>query len=782
MSITIAFDTETTGLDLYHDARPFFVTMCIDDSTKEDWEVRHWEWNVDPKTRIPHIPVEDVYEIRELINCADTLVGQNLKFDITALEAIGVYVGRRDIKPIKGVKDRFPWHKVEDTLIAGHMLYSARKHDLTSMVKQYLNDDLDHPCDIEPLEITLREHCEKARRETRKKAFQEVYGEWKIATKGQAGMPSAKGKCWKYDTWLPLAMALECEYPPDHPYYTVLEEYANADSEHTLALWYRMKEKILQRKLWKIYRSRMEVYPVGQRMERASVTGSITRARTHKSQFEEWRAIHIEKCTDIADEYGIRLKLPNSGTTKQLSSFVFDTLNCPVITRSAKTGEAGLDKDVLEHLQKTAQPGHQLDFLTALQNKRKCDTAISYLDGYEKFWIPTETYHVQENKTGSGAEEESQGGTRRTTSSSSRGKGVQKGEEGRGEAHRGGQSGMSSDGRTVREELYFRMHPFLNMTGTVQLRWSSSNPNEQNISKQEGYNLRWTFGPGPDREWWSLDYENLELKIPTFESNETALMEVFLRPKDPPYFGSYHLAIFDVLHPEEFKEHGKAVKEVFESTFYQWIKNGNFAMIYGCGRRKADATFKVEGAYEKLRYHFPNIAKLSDRQIAEARKYGYVQTIPDKTVDPERGFPIMASRTDDGGVLPTTPLNYHVSGTACQCTAKAMVRSEACLEEWERSAVWRRRYDRPTIPAHMKMQVHDELVFDFPKSKTHPKKDLEKEKENKGPIPFDDYKSNLGFVRVLQKEMEKSGDDISIPLTVGVEYNEHNWSEVTLKC
>lgn len=60
----------------------------------------------------------------------------------------------------------------------------------------------------------------------------------------------------------------------------------------------------------------------------------------------------------------------------------------------------------------------------------------------------------------------------------------------------------------------------------------------------------------------------------------------------------------------------------------------------------------------------------------------------------------------------------------------------------------------------MVMQVHDELVFDFPKGK--------------GKEP---WKTNLPYIRDLQKLMEKGGDDIDVPVSVSIEYHEHNWSE-----
>jgi hypothetical protein len=42
----LSLDTETTGLDVYHGARPFFITTC-----NEQGEQQYWEWDVDPETQ-----------------------------------------------------------------------------------------------------------------------------------------------------------------------------------------------------------------------------------------------------------------------------------------------------------------------------------------------------------------------------------------------------------------------------------------------------------------------------------------------------------------------------------------------------------------------------------------------------------------------------------------------------------------------------------------------------------------------------------------------------------
>ena len=108
------------------------------------------------------------------------------------------------------------------------------------------------------------------------------------------------------------------------------------------------------------------------------------------------------------------------------------------------------------------------------------------------------------------------------------------------------------------------------------------------------------------------DYTGIELAIPAYEAGEVEMIKIFEAPDDPPYYGSYHLLIFDTLHPELFAKHGKAVKQMFEDTWYQWVKNGNFARQYGAQEKKVDQTYRVPGGViKKVAKRFPKIDALS---------------------------------------------------------------------------------------------------------------------------------------------------------------------------
>lgn len=697
----ISIDTETTGVDFWHGARPYFVTSC-----DEEGNVTSWEWEVDPRTREPIISRGDREAIGNLIfgpagDSEEELVLQNAKFDVHALQTI--------LSPFS-----WPWHRTQDTLFAGHVLGSNRRHNLTDMVMDYVSPRLAKH--MEELEEATHKTTEECRRYCRSHLK-----DWRIAKKDDPSMPSAKEKTWKYDMWLPRALAKELGEPADHQWQTVLRAYAEADSQATIMLWKVMKEELVKRDLWDIYLMRKSVAPIAYNMERRGITVSKKKLEELSIAYSEESKKLGDRCVGIAASYGAALELPKAGNNQSLTAFAFGPLGLPAIKTSDKTGVPSLDKNVLEeyehHYESLLPVGNgkirpiskQLSFVRALKNKRKRDTALQYMEGYKRFWLPLMTDEDREIADGLGAPYE---------------------------------QGL---------EDWFCLHPNLNPTGTDTLRWSSNNPNEQNISKQEGFNLRYCFGPAPGREWWSMDAQNIELRIPAFEAPEPDLVYVFEHPKDPPYYGSYHLFVFDILHPELFKKHGKECKTLFESTWYQWVKNGNFAVIYGAQRDKADATYHVPGAFDKIRYRLPRIAALSDKWKAYADKHGYVETIPDKSVNPRRGYPLLCTRTEYGRVMPTIPLNYHVSGTAMQWMHKAMIRSHAQLQEWNRCQV----------DYYMIMQVHDELVFDFPKE-AHPKQDPKN--------------SNLWRARKLQQLMELGGQDIGVPTPTTCEYHEHNWS------
>lgn len=732
----VALDCETTGVDSHHGALPFFVTM--NDGKESLW----WEWEVEPETRRVVFLAEDLEEIQAELDLADEIVLQNGKFDYAMLH---------QLYKKAGLKLRWDWDKVHDTLIAGHLLASSQPHDLTAMVVQELR------IDIEPYEKRLKEACHKARRIARSH-----YPTWRIAKEGLEDMPSAKGgggktvrggeseSPWKFDTWLLKAIAVAAGYNKSHPWYKLLEDYSNTDSAMTQPLWLAQRRKLEQRGLYRIYQERMKVIPIACEMERRGVTISGARLEELEQKYQADSERDGATCVAIAKGLDYELVLPKSGNNKSLTQLCFgvpaddDTplfpnritkyLDLPILGRT-ESGNPSLDKTVLERYElELESDGDQWRFTKALRSKRKRDTALTYMKGYRRFWLPLSRV-VQKH---------------------------------------------------LQECEWFVLHPSLNPTGTSTLRWSSSAPNEQNISKQTemcpeckgvaglrcricngkgelSLNLRYAFGPAPGREWWSLDAKNIELRIPSYESDEQEMIELFERSGEPPYYGSQHILNFSTVYPDIW---GKELREVglekvgphckkkYASTWYQWCKNGDFAIQYQCGRETADRAFHRPGCFDLLKSRFTKMESLNQHWIRFADKHGYVETMPDKSVDPKRGYPVMCSRTEWGKISPTIPLSYHVQSTAMWWMQEAMIAVADELREWNRKAA------RPEY--FIAMQVHDELTLDFPKM-DHPKRNP------RG--------SNLPRLRRIQRLMESCGDRIGVPTPVGCEYHENNWAE-----
>lgn len=741
-------DTETTGVDVHHSARPFLVTICDQDGSQA-----FWEWEVDPLTRMPLIPDSDKDEIRCSLSEADLLVMHNSKFDVAMLAAIGIEVD---------------WARVRDTLLASHLLASNHLHNLTDVCTEYLG------IDIEPWEKRIKEATTTAR-----SIAERDYPTWRLAREGDADMPSVKAsskrdedKPWKNDMWLPRQLILQYESEGEPwdadgslvTWMTLASEYANTDSAVLVPLWLRMEAEIKRRGYWDIYLDRLHLPRIAQKMERRGVTISGTQTDELIDEYSVEVDLAQAECMAIAAQFDFDLELPAGaspndsireffwGSTRYTcracnaeykhKQWLYGPLTAepacakcakkkkpiasscaviykpclglePIYSEKSKSGGPSLDKAAIDQYKATLPAGPALEFILSLTGMRSRQTAVSYMRSYKRFWRPTE--------------------------------------------HPG----------------WYRLHPSMNPTGTNTLRWAGYNPNSTNISKKEDFNLRRCFGPAPGREWVSMDGKNLELRIPAYESGEVDLIALFERPKNPPFYGSQHLLNFSVVYPDIWEDAlrnavwdigdrkdknwgrkidetlvGPYCKEKYAATWYQWCKNGDFAIQYNCGEKTADRSFHRAGAFKRLKSRFAKLEALNQHCIAMANRLGYVETIPDLAVSAV-GYPILASRRDDGRVADTTPLNYHVSGTAMQWTNRAMIETDRQITEWNGQG-W---------DGFLTLQIHDELVFDMPKGT--------------GEEP---WRANLDKIRILQRIMEEGGAGINVPTPVSVEYHAENWS------
>lgn len=642
----IAFDTETTGTDFVHGCRPFFVSICAP-GTKE--EVRGFEWDVDPMTRAVKVSSRNTRTLTRLL-FNKWLVGHNVKFDVRALNTIGVDpIGSVDGSALVS-DDLKGWSKVQDTLTASHVLASSESHKLKDLALQFLDITDDD-------QAALQDATNEARRIGRKEG-------WRIAAPEDPHFPAVKRApkegFWVLDTWLPKAVckAFPKDYPPDHPWQTVLKTYAILDAERTLGLWYVFKEALKDEGLWGQYQTRRKLLGRTFAMEGHGLTVATKRLNAMQGEYANEEQRSKELCFRFGGSGvdGTTLRSP-----KQLQGLLYGTFGFKPV-KTTKTGIA-TDAKTLAIVQDQKKPTSvAFQFIKHLLRSRKFGKMLEYLDGYEAY------------------------------------------------------------GKAIDRD-WLCIHPSFNTTGTKTTRFSSHNPNAQNISKQEAFNLRNVFGPMPGRIWYALDYENIEKRIPAFLCGEQELIDLFESG------GSYHLLVASIVRPAMFKRLGP---EGFKKTDeYRWIKNGNFAEQYSGGEVIVDKAFGVPGGYKMVKGRFKKINELSRKTYAFADKNGFVETLG--------GYRLQCPRMSNGHVEWTKPFNYFIQGSA----GDAMVLALIAVADY----LFKLGPDYRII-----MTIHDELVLDFP-----------------------DRKDNLPKVRKVKALMEASGDVLGMPTPVDCDEIKTTW-------
>jgi len=547
----------------------------------------------------------------------------------------------------------------EETLIASHCLCSAESHKLKDLALDFLDiDDED--------EHFLKAEVTKARRIGKKKG-------WRIAGPEDPHWPHLKRPPrqvgWGvFDYWLPRAIAKADKYDKDHPWRTVLSTYGNLDAERTMGLWLLFKEGLEEEGLVEHYATRKKLLPITFKMEQRGITINPSNLKKAVEDFIDMEEAAEVKCFRFANR-----KIDNLKSYPQLQGVLFGNMKVKP-AKKTKTGFS-TDNDSLEAMKLTVSTKSKaFFFMRNLQAFRKSGKAVDYLEGYQAVGLKLE---------GAGTD---------------------------------GAEVLPGKGKTP---SWLKLHSSFNITGTKTTRLSSSDPNAQNISKKEDFNLRQVFGPLPGRVWYALDYANIELRIFAYQSGDKRLIEAFERGL------SVHLVIAEQLHPELYKKLGP---EGFTKTEqYRWVKNGNFSLIYGAGIARANATYRVPNAYQRIRKQLPLIDKFMESKNREAKQNGFIKTIG--------GYKLQVPRDK-----PHAAVNYYVQGSAGWALIHAMIKVDEYLE-------------RLGDEYRMIMSVHDEIVLDFPKRK-----------------------GNVPKVRKVARLMEESGDVLGLPTPVDCDKIETNWA------
>src|SRR5574344_1182099 len=273
-----------------------------------------------------------------------------------------------------------------------------------------------------------------------------------------------------------------------------------------------------------------------------------------------------------------------------------------------------------------------------------------------------------------------------------------------------------------------RIHTTCVQTGTATGRLSSRDPNLQNIPVREeaGRKIRAAFTAIPGTVLISADYAQIELVVLAHLSSDENMCKAFRDGVD------VHKSTASLLYnvPPE-----KVTPEMRRTA-----KTINFGIMYGMSAFRLSNELGISRTEAKnfIDAYFTTYAginKFRDETIENAKKNGYVETIMGR----RRKIVAINSRNKlEQQGAERIALNTPIQGSAADIVKQAMIDVQTALDETK-------------SPAHMLLQVHDELIFECP----------------------DDEKTIADTIALVQEKMEHAVQ-LQMPLRGSVDHGA-NW-------
>lgn len=238
-----------------------------------------------------------------------------------------------------------------------------------------------------------------------------------------------------------------------------------------------------------------------------------------------------------------------------------------------------------------------------------------------------------------------------------------------------------------------RIHTHLNQTVAATGRLSSSEPNLQNIPirTEVGREIRAAFVPAPGMKLLSADYSQIELRIMAHVCKDPELVRAFQEGLD------VHTAtasqVFSVPLGEVTSDQRRSAKTV------------NFAVLYGqkefgLSRQLRISVSEAKELIAAYFTRFPGVLQYAESTLEQARKLGYVTTLP--PFRRKRYIPgIHAGNRNERLAAEREAVNAPVQGTASDIIKAAMIKVDAAMR-------------KAGLRSRMILQVHDELLFEIP--------------------------------------------------------------------
>jgi DNA polymerase-1 len=238
-----------------------------------------------------------------------------------------------------------------------------------------------------------------------------------------------------------------------------------------------------------------------------------------------------------------------------------------------------------------------------------------------------------------------------------------------------------------------RIHGCLNQTVAATGRLSSTEPNLQNIPVRTelGQRIRKAFIPENGCKLISADYSQLELRILAHITQDERMLEAFKNNED--IHAQTARLVFGAKTEKEMKEKRRLAKIV------------NFGIAYaveafGLSTRVGISRTEARKVIDDYFATYKGIREYMDRIPNEAREKGYIASLFGRRRHfsgiNDRNFAVRTRAEREA-------INMPIQGTASDIVKIAMIRVADALK-------------KEKLETKMIMQVHDELLFEAPKS------------------------------------------------------------------
>jgi DNA polymerase I len=238
-----------------------------------------------------------------------------------------------------------------------------------------------------------------------------------------------------------------------------------------------------------------------------------------------------------------------------------------------------------------------------------------------------------------------------------------------------------------------RVHTNYAQAVAVTGRLSSTDPNLQNIPVRtaEGRRIREAFIAPPGSMLLSADYSQIELRIMAHISGDESLLRAFAAGED--------------IHRATAAEIFGTERDLVTSEQRRYAKVINFGLIYGMSAFGLASQLGIERSAAQAyidRYfaRYPGVAQYMQRTRDDARNQGYVETVFG------RRLWLAEIKSPNGPrrqAAERAAINAPMQGTAADLIKLAMI----AVQDW---------LEQEKLKSMIIMQVHDELVFEAPKS------------------------------------------------------------------